>query len=147
MGTAELDPFISHTRWWKWIQFLEHCVYVNILDIMVSVQHNICILNQPLLQTITESWCSGNNCKMCGCLVHHVFIRWQYDLFTVMWRKLYQQNIVALPFNALWLTVSPHLVFNFSDSKSIIPVLNILHLRYSLDPVLPKETLNGRLTI
>lgn len=65
------------------------------------VQYNIFIMTEPLSQFISELWCSDNNCKMCGCSVHHVFIRWlwrKYKLFTAMRRKPYEQNIVALPF-------------------------------------------------
>lgn len=36
------------------------------------VQYNICVMTEPLSQTISEPWCSDNNSKMCGSSVHHL---------------------------------------------------------------------------
>jgi hypothetical protein len=42
-----------------------------------------------------------------------------------------KSNIVGLPFNIPQYKVSPHWKFSFENPKSIISLINVLHLRIS----------------
>jgi hypothetical protein len=55
---------------------------------------------------------------------------WYSQNFSVLWRVYTQCQIIimSLPLFKVW----PHLTFNFIDPKSVILVLYILHLRFSL---------------
>jgi hypothetical protein len=92
-----------------------------------------------------------NSCKLADATrACHDYLKFSNSISLLLIILIFQ-NTVEPPFNVLQFKVFPYLSINLNDFKSIISVLNYLHLIFSSvqcsNPLLLKETLHKGFTV